>query len=559
MPACMMLQRSLRRTRRLCLRVQLFSPDRRQAVASITKIDLPAKSANSTNITNVNVNVNDSDHHIRVNTEFQKQEVDTPAQGHFGVIFHPIRKLLSGWPASQIPDTSGRRYPDCIKLPTTMAEPAPASAGTAVQLRPKLSELAAQISANAKIVEDYIEAQGLPYPSFATDGPSNFPIPENAETAKIHEARQELLTASKRIYDLATGPNEYLRWLVWNYNDVSTLHVVTAFDIPNIVPLDGDISYAEIGKQCNVPELKIRRVLRLAMTNRIFYEPRHGYVAHTAASKLLRDDLMMRNWISYNTDDLAPASLKVVEALQKWPESGETSETAFALANGGESLFQFLGTRPERAKRFGTAMSAFSTGQGYAVEHLVNGYDWDKLPKDATIVDVGGATGFVSVELAKTHPDFKFVVEDKVKAQLDLGEAQLEEALKPRFEYRVHDFFTEQPVKDADVYLIRWCMHNWSDKYALIMLKSLVPALKNGSKVIINELALPEPNTSNPWAERRIRTLDMVMMMCLNALEREEGDWERLFAEADPRFRFDGVKQPPGCLMNIVEATFVAE
>ncbi|EWC44256.1 hypothetical protein DRE_01082 [Drechslerella stenobrocha 248] len=434
-----------------------------------------------------------------------------------------------------------------------------ATAVTGVQLRPKLSELAAQISANAKIVEDYIESQGLPYPSFATDGPSNFPIPQTPETEHIHEARQALLTASKRMYDVVTGPNEYLRWLVWNYNDVSTLHVITTFDIPKIVPLEGDMSFDEIGEKCKIPVLKVRQVLRLAMNNRIFYEPRHGFVAHTAASKLLREDPLMMNWVSYNTDDLAPASLKVVEALQKWPDSGETGETAFALANGGESLFQFLGSRPERAKRFGVAMSAFSTGQGYAVEHLLNGYAWDKLPKNATIVDVGGATGFVSVELAKSHPEFLFVVEDKVKAQLDLGESTLDEALKPRFQFVAHDFFTEQPVKGADVYLIRWCMHNWSDKYALIMIKSLVPALKNGSKVVINELALPEPNTSNPWAERRIRTLDMVMLMCLNALEREEEDWRRLFAEADPRFRFDGVKQPAGCLMNIVEATFVTE
>ncbi|KAK6541923.1 hypothetical protein TWF694_007698 [Orbilia ellipsospora] len=428
-----------------------------------------------------------------------------------------------------------------------------------VQLRPKLSELAATISANAKIVEDYLESKGLPYPSFAADGPSNFPIPQTPETEEIHDARQALLTASKHIYDLATGPNEYLRWLVWNYNDVSTLHVIVSFEIPKIVPLEGDISYAEIGEKCKVPELKIRQVLRLAMVNRLFYEPRHGYVAHTAASRLLREDPLMLNWVSYNTDDLAPASLKVVDALKQFPDSGETSDTAFALANNNESLFQFLGARPERAKRFGQAMSAFSTGQGYAVEHLVNGYNWGKLPKDATVVDVGGATGFVCVELAKAHSDFKFIVEDKVKAQLELGESTLDPALKPRFSYLVHDFFTEQPVKGADVYLIRWCMHNWSDKYAATMIKSLVPALKSGSKVIINELALPEPGKSNPWEERRIRTLDMVMMMCLNALEREEGDWKRLFAEADPRFKFESCTQPPGCLMNIVEATFVDE
>ena len=44
-----------------------------------------------------------------------------------------------------------------------------------------------------------------------------------------------------------------------------------------------------------------------------------------------------------------------------------------------ESLFQYLGARPDKAKRFGISMSAFSTGQGYAVEHLVNGYAWDAV------------------------------------------------------------------------------------------------------------------------------------------------------------------------------------
>lgn len=85
-----------------------------------------------------------------------------------------------------------------------------------LQQRPKFSELAAQIATNAKILEDYIESQGLPYPSFAVDGPSNFPVPQTPETEAIHEARQSLLTASKQIYDLATGPNEHMRWLVWN-------------------------------------------------------------------------------------------------------------------------------------------------------------------------------------------------------------------------------------------------------------------------------------------------------------------------------------------------------
>lgn len=96
------------------------------------------------------------------------------------------------------------------------AEDSPAGPGPI--LRPKLSELAAQIAENAKLLEDYIESQGLPYPSFAADGPAKFPLPPVASTPeleKLHAARLQVLTASKSLYDLTAGPSEMLQWLVW--------------------------------------------------------------------------------------------------------------------------------------------------------------------------------------------------------------------------------------------------------------------------------------------------------------------------------------------------------
>ncbi|EPS38464.1 hypothetical protein H072_7779 [Dactylellina haptotyla CBS 200.50] len=434
-------------------------------------------------------------------------------------------------------------------------------AAPAPLLRPKLSELAAQISANAKIVEDYIESQGLPYPSFASDGPLKFPLPSptTPELQKVHAARNAVQTASKHMYDLSTGPNEMLQWIVWNFNDVSALHVIMHFDIPKIVPDTGDISYDDIAEKTKIPMPKIRQILRYAMNNRIFCEPRYGYVSHTAASVILRDDIHMQAWINYNVEDLAPAATKVVEALEKAPDSYATQDAPFAFTQDGKGFFEYFGVYPEKAQRFGVSMSLFSTSQGFTVDFLAKGYDWNKLPKDATIVDVGGATGFVSQEIAKDHPDFKFIVQDKAVLSLQTGEASIDPALKPRFEYREHDFLTPQPVVGADVYLIRWCLHDWPDKEAVLILKSLVPGLRHGSRVVVNELCLPEPNTLNPWQDRRVRMLDIVMLVAFNAREREESDWRRLFAEADPRLRFDSVSRPPNALLSIIEATFVDE
>jgi hypothetical protein len=46
-----------------------------------------------------------------------------------------------------------------------------------------------------------------------------------------------------------------------------------------------------------------------------------------------------------------------------------------------------------------------------------------------------------------------------------------------------HDFFTPQPVKDADIYLYRWIFHNWDDEKSISILRNLIPALKKGAMI----------------------------------------------------------------------------
>ena len=50
--------------------------------------------------------------------------------------------------------------------------------------------------------------------------------------------------------------------------------------------------------------------------------------------------------------------------------------------------------------------------------------------------------------------------------------------------------------------------------------------------------------------------MDLNMLSILNARERDADEWRYLFAEADPRFEFKGVKQPKGSNLAIMEATW---
>lgn len=46
------------------------------------------------------------------------------------------------------------------------------------------------------------------------------------------------------------------------------------------------------------------------------------------------------------------------------------------------------------------------------------------------------------------------------------------------------------------------------------------------------------------------------MLQIQNSRERERQDWEHLFKEADPSFKFLGVQQPEGSKLAFIEASW---
>ena len=81
-------------------------------------------------------------------------------------------------------------------------------------------------------------------------------------------------------------------------------------------------------------------------------------------------------------------------------------------------------------------------------------------------------------------------------------------------------------------------MHNYSTPYAVKLLKNLIPALKPGARVIINDHCLLEPGQENPWDEIVMRRMDLVMLALLNAQERTEVEFRELFKAASDGFVF---------------------
>lgn len=201
-------------------------------------------------------------------------------------------------------------------------------------------------------------------------------------------------------------------------------------------------------------------------------------------------------------------------------------------------------------------MTWFSTRPGLEAAHIVNGFSWEAL-QNGTVVDVGGSYGSISIALAQSFPSLHITVQDQPEVVQE-GRSKLPKGLQDRVVFVEHDFFSEQPVKSADVYLLRWILHDWPDAYAIKILRALVPALESGSRVCICEQVLPEVGSLSLYQARGLRSMDLAMLEFHNAKERDMNDWTHLLRKADERFHIVDTKQPPGSRLSVIEVRWLA-
>jgi hypothetical protein len=136
--------------------------------------------------------------------------------------------------------------------------------------------------------------------------------------------------------------------------------------------------------------------------------------------------------------------------------------------------------------------------------------------------------------------------------------ATVPDKFKFRITFQAHDFFTPQPVKNADVYFLRHILHDWADTKAVDILQNIVPAMKDGARIVVADRVLPPPGSVPMTQERMIRAADIEMMTMLNSKERTREDWIALFEKADKRLKVKDFVQPLGMQDTFIKVVFNA-
>lgn len=117
------------------------------------------------------------------------------------------------------------------------------------------------------------------------------------------------------------------------------------------------------------------------------------------------------------------------------------------------------------------------------------------------------------------------------------GAAAVPPLLKSRVTFQEHNMFETNPIKHADAYYLRHILHDWPDKQAVLILKALVPALKDGSRILISDTVIPPLGELSGLDEKFVRYIDMQMMVLHNSRERTEEDFKEMLNKADPRLQ----------------------
>ena len=159
----------------------------------------------------------------------------------------------------------------------------------------------------------------------------------------------------------------------------------------------------------------------------------------------------------------------------------------------------------------------------------------EKERKKKVFVDVGGGHGHQCSQLLKKFPTLK----GKVVLQ-DLEEVVSNVQLEG-VGVQVHDFFESQgvkgtlfffnlltmiyanPILGASFYYLRRILHDWPDSSCIKILKNLADAMTTDSRILIDEVVLPDFNVH--W---EAAMADIAMAIQFASRERTKKQWEDL-------------------------------
>lgn len=312
------------------------------------------------------------------------------------------------------------------------------------------------------------------------------------------------------------APGDQAFRLVTGFRTSQAVVLAIELGIPDRVA-DGPQKAADLARAVGVNEDSLRRLLRFLCALGVLREDGGDRFGPTELSACLRAGQREHEM----------ARMVLGEGYAAWGELGysvRSGKPAYEVVHG-MPRWEHLAGNPDASRRFNAAMAASAEIDARA---LLAACD---LAGVSTLTDVGGGRGALMAVVLAAHPEMRGVIVD-LKPGLEGAHDHLEAAgVADRCELVVGNFFEAVPA-GADVYLLRWILHDWNDEQAAQIVGVCARAMPPDGRLLVIDRLMPDRIQTTPADLRKVMA-DLHMMVILGGRERTEAEFRALFAGAD--------------------------
>ncbi|MFF3564888.1 methyltransferase [Streptomyces sp. NPDC002574] len=206
----------------------------------------------------------------------------------------------------------------------------------------------------------------------------------------------------------------------------------------------------------------------------------------------------------------------------RFPEAVRTGDHQVRAAHGDATVFDYFAGHHEEASFFTESMTNLSVAAAADVAAVLD------TRGVGLALDLGGASGHVVRAMMKADPELRGGVLDLPHVVPAAAEAARAEGLAERFTVVGGDFFEEVPA--ADLYVLKYILHDWDDDSCVRILKNCRASLVDGGRVVVVDHLVG--GTGEPGLAP---LMDMNMLGMTGGREREMSEFDALFTAAGLR------------------------
>jgi hypothetical protein len=172
------------------------------------------------------------------------------------------------------------------------------------------------------------------------------------------------------------------------------------------------------------------------------------------------------------------------------PEALRTGRPQNEIKHGQKGLFEELYSDLPRLEQFMGAMTGLSRVN---FEVFPDKFDFSKFQ---TLCDVGGATGLLSIEVAKRHSHLKCISFDLPVVEPIAKRHIAAAGLESRVGTASGDFFKD-PLPKADLITMGMILHDWNLEKKMHLIRSAYDALPPGGALVAIEALIDDARREN--------------------------------------------------------------